>query len=89
MKLTKHRARKPIIENGSGNAAVSYQSGEWFYTIDCRGPWTHGKGHECSYTVHLSKLEMLQAMELWFATLIRDEREALKAALPLPQRGEG
>lgn len=89
MKLTKHRSRKPIIENGSGNAAVSYQGGERSYTIDCRGPWTYSKGHECSYTLHLSKMEMLQAMESWLATLVRDERDALKASVPPPNCAKG
>ena len=89
MKLTKHRAKKPLVEAGIGAASVRHSDGEWSFTIDCHGPWTYGKGHEVSYTLHLSKLEMLQAMESWMACLARDEQAALKKSTSASSQNRG
>ena len=80
MKLTKERGKKPVIENGHGTANVRYSDGQWVFTIDCHGAWVQGKGYESSYTLHLSKLEMLSAVHTWLDSLLRDEVEAFKKA---------
>lgn len=82
MNLTKRRAKRPLIENGNGIGAISYRTGVRSYTIDCRSPWVQG-GHETEYTLHLTKAEMLQVMDVWVAEMIRDEREALANARPM------
>jgi len=80
MNLIKRRAKKPIVKNGVGGAGVQYHNHERVYTIDVHGPWTQGKGHEVSFTLQLSKLEMLQALASWTEALGREEQPARKAA---------
>jgi hypothetical protein len=82
MKLVKERARAPIIENGSYSASQGFDaaSRQGTFTLTCNGPWQQGKGHESSYTVHLSKTEMLQVVSAWTAALSREESRAVEAA---------
>lgn len=80
MKLTKERARKPIIESGYGAPSTGYDTvkQETTFTIICHSAWVQGKGHATSYTIHLTKLEMLQAIDEWMTRLCREEIEAQK-----------
>lgn len=71
MNLIKERAKKPLIENGTGYASVSYRDGQWQYIIKCNG-------HDVSCTLQLSRLEMLQAVTSWMASFQREEQEAHK-----------
>lgn len=80
MKLTKERARAPIIESGSLSGGLSYDSDAQAatFTVSCHGPWVQGKGHEVSYTLHLTKAEMLITVTQWLTDFERFERETAK-----------
>lgn len=78
MKITKERAKKPLIEDGNGHASTGYKQGETTFTLNCYGPWTQGKGYESSYTLHLTKFEMLCAVSTWMNKLRDAEADEQK-----------
>jgi len=81
--LTKERAKKPILDDASGNAATGYDSDkrEATFTLSCHGPWVQGKGHECSYTIHLTRGEMLHTVAEWMNAFRSQEAEKERRAL--------
>lgn len=77
MKITKERARSPLVDNGTFGSGANYTDGKPTYTLSCFGPWTQGKGHESAYTMHLSKIEMLAVVRSWLSVLVEEEIRAL------------
>ncbi len=73
MKLTKERAKKPLLEDAPIVAAIGYEQGETTFTLSGYGHWAAGKGHESSYTLHLTELEMLHVVSMW-AEKLREVR---------------
>lgn len=88
MKLTKERAKKPLLEDAASCASTRYDNGETSFTLTCFGPWIQGKGHESSYTLHLTELEMLDAVSMWMEKLreMRVREIKKRGALPPADR---
>lgn len=79
MKITKERARSPLIADGICAAAIGYDAGKITFDVSCRGTWVQGKGHLASYTMHLTKEEALYVMREWLSQLHSIERAAKRS----------
>ncbi len=78
MKLTKERARKPLLDDGNCHPVTGYDAAtkQLTYGLTCYGTWTQGKGYDAEYKVELSKLEMLRIVQEWMKFLLDQERHA-------------
>lgn len=72
-KLTKERARKPLIDTGAAVASQSFSNGVPVFRLDVY-PATVGQP---SYTLTLTREEMFKAVSTWMAA----EARAVSAAI--------
>lgn len=86
MQLTKERARSPVIEAGTCSPSSGWDAErrEETFTVACHGKWVQGKGHTPSYTLHLTKIEMLVTISSWLEILHRRERDEAKKKAAQP-----
>lgn len=88
MKLTKERAKKPLLEDAASVAATGYENGDTTFTLSCYGLWVEGRGHESAYTLHLTELEMLNAVSMWTEKLREVRARAIKKKSTPPLASE-
>lgn len=78
MKLTKERARSPLLANANFHPSTGYDSEtkELTYALNCYGTWTQGKGYDAEYKAEFSKIEMLRIVQEWMKILLDQERRS-------------